>query len=64
VVKLIDYTTVPLSRCYVLLEQTAVAATLFQRETGGFGSHLVIPGENWSCLASMLSCLWPMSIRA
>lgn len=52
-VKLIDYTTVPLSRCYVLLEQTAVAATLFQRETGGVWiasghteGELVLPGLN------------------
>jgi len=33
--KLIDYAAVPSLRCYVLLEQTAVAATLFQREPGG-----------------------------
>ena len=33
--KLIDYAAVPSLRCYVLLEQTAVAATLFNREPGG-----------------------------
>ena len=33
--KLIDYAAVPSLRCYVLLEQTAVAATLFQRDPGG-----------------------------
>jgi len=33
--KLLDYGTLPSLRCYVLLEQTAVAATVFQRETGG-----------------------------
>jgi Uma2 family endonuclease len=32
--KLTEYTDVPSLRAYVLLEQTAVAATLFQRETG------------------------------
>ena len=35
VAKLIEYTVVPSLRCYVLLEQTAVAATVFQREPGG-----------------------------
>ena len=35
VVKLIDYADVPSLRCYVLLEQTAAAATLLQREPGG-----------------------------
>ena len=33
--KLIDYAAVPSLRCYVLLEQTAVAATLFLREPSG-----------------------------
>jgi Uma2 family endonuclease len=33
--KLIDYAEVPSLRCYVLLEQAAMAATLFQREPGG-----------------------------
>ena len=49
--KLIDYAAVPGLRCYVLLEQTAVAATLFQREPGGVwvaSPHtegaLVLPG--------------------
>ncbi len=49
--KLIDYTAVPSLRTYVLLEQTAVAATLFHREPGGAwiaSAHtdgaLVLPG--------------------
>jgi Uma2 family endonuclease len=49
--KLIDYAAVPSLRCYVLLEQTAMAATLFQREPGGAwiaSAHtegaLVLPG--------------------
>ncbi len=33
--KLIDYTAVPSLRTYVLLEQTEIAATLFQRKPGG-----------------------------
>lgn len=33
--KLIDYAVLPSLRCYVLLEQTAMAATVFQREPGG-----------------------------
>ena len=33
--KLIDYAAVPSLRCYVLPEQTAIAATLFHREPGG-----------------------------
>jgi Uma2 family endonuclease len=33
--KLIDYAAVPSLRSYVLLEQTKVAATLFQRQPGG-----------------------------
>ena len=32
--KLLEYATLPSLRCYVLLEQTAVAATLFHRESG------------------------------
>jgi Uma2 family endonuclease len=32
--KLIDYAAVPSLRCYVLLEQTAMAATVFSREPG------------------------------
>jgi Uma2 family endonuclease len=35
VTKLLEYTDVPSLRAYVLLEQTAMAATLFQREPGG-----------------------------
>lgn len=35
VAKLVEYTDVPSQRAYVLLEQAAVAATLFQREIGG-----------------------------
>jgi Uma2 family endonuclease len=49
--KLLDYGTLPSLRCYVLLEQTAVAATLFQREPGGVwiasahtGGTLLLPG--------------------
>jgi Uma2 family endonuclease len=49
--KLIDYAGVPSLRCYVLLEQTAMAATVFQREPGGVwiaSAHtdgaLVLPG--------------------
>jgi Uma2 family endonuclease len=49
--KLIDYAAVPSLRCYVLLEQTTMAATLFQREPGGAwiaSAHtagaLVLPG--------------------
>ncbi len=49
--KLIDYAALPSLRSYVLLEQTAVAATLFQREAGGAwiaSAHtegaLVLPG--------------------
>jgi Uma2 family endonuclease len=51
VAKLIDYAAVPSLRCYVLLEQTAMAATLFQREPGGVwiasghtGGGLELPG--------------------
>ncbi|WP_428484433.1 Uma2 family endonuclease [Rhodopila sp.] len=33
--KLIDYAALPSLRCYVLLEQTVVGATVFQREPGG-----------------------------
>jgi Uma2 family endonuclease len=50
VAKLIDYATLASLRCYVLLEQTAVAATLFQREPGGVwiasphtGGALILP---------------------
>jgi Uma2 family endonuclease len=35
VVKLSEYAAVPSLRNYVLLEQTAIAATLYQREVGG-----------------------------
>ena len=49
--KLIDYAEVPSLRCYVLLEQTATAATLFQREPGGVwiasahtDGELILPG--------------------
>jgi Uma2 family endonuclease len=51
--KLIDYAAVPSLRCYVLLEQTTMAATLFQREPGGAwiaSAHtagaLVLPGPD------------------
>ena len=49
--KLIDYALLPSLRSYVLLEQTAVAATLFQREPQGpwvasarVDGSLVLPG--------------------
>jgi Uma2 family endonuclease len=49
--KLIDHTAVPSLRAYVLLEQTAIAATLFHRDPGGAwiaSAHtdgaLVLPG--------------------
>ena len=49
--KLIDYAAVPSLRGYVLLEQTTMAATLFQREPGGAwiatahtDGGLVLPG--------------------
>ncbi len=49
--KLIDYAAVPSLRAYVLLEQTAMAATLFRREPGGAwiasghtAGALVLPG--------------------
>jgi Uma2 family endonuclease len=51
--KLIEYSAVPSLRCYVLLEQTAVAATLFQREPNGVwiasahtGGALFLPGPD------------------
>ena len=51
VIKLIDYAAVPSPRTYVLLEPTAIAATLFQRQPGGqwvASAHtegsLVLPG--------------------
>ena len=49
--KLIDYAVLPSLRCYVLLEQTAIAATRFVREPGGpwiatphTDGALVLPG--------------------
>jgi len=49
--KLIDYAAVPALRCYVMLEHTAMAATLFRREPGGTwtaSAHtdgaLILPG--------------------
>jgi Uma2 family endonuclease len=49
--KLIDYAAVPSLRAYVLLEQTAIAGTLFHREPGGAwtasahtGGALILPG--------------------
>jgi Uma2 family endonuclease len=51
--KLIEYAALPSLRCYVLLEQTAVAATLFQREPNGAwiasahtGGVLLLPGPD------------------
>ena len=59
--KLIDYAAVPSVRSYVLLEQTAVAATLFQREPGGAwiasahtGGALVLPGPDITLLLANL----------
>ncbi|HTW70687.1 MAG TPA: Uma2 family endonuclease [Acetobacteraceae bacterium] len=53
VTKLIDYADVPSLRAYVLLEQTAIAATMFLREAGGAwvasahtGGELLVPGLN------------------
>jgi Uma2 family endonuclease len=53
--KLIDYTAVPSLSCYVLLEQTTMAATLFQRKPGGVwiasphtDGALVLPGLDLS----------------
>ncbi len=49
--KLSDYAAVPSLRCYVLLEQTTIAATVFRREPGGpwtatahTDGALVLPG--------------------
>ena len=49
--KLTDYAAVPSLRCYVLLEQTAIAATVFARAPGGpwiatphTDGALVLPG--------------------
>ena len=47
VVKLIDYAAGPSLRAYVLLEQTAMAATLFRRE----------PGEEWIARAQTAGSL-------
>ena len=51
VAKLVDYAALPSLRSYVLLEQTTMAATFYQREPGGdwVSSHhttgdLVLPG--------------------
>jgi hypothetical protein len=51
VAKLIDHAAVPSLGCYILLEQTAMAATLFRREPGGAwiaSAHtertLILPG--------------------
>jgi Uma2 family endonuclease len=51
VIKLIDYAAVPSLRAYVLLEQTAVGATLFQRDprgqwiaSGHVSGDIVLPG--------------------
>jgi Uma2 family endonuclease len=53
--KLLDYGALPSLRCYVLLEQTCVAATLFQRAVSGVwiasahtGGALTLPGVNIS----------------
>ena len=59
--KLLDYTAVPSLRAYVLLEQAAVAATLFQREPGGpwiatahTAGEFVLPGIGISLLLAEL----------
>jgi hypothetical protein len=53
--KLIDYALLPSLRCYVLLEQTTIAATVFRREPGGpwlaealTGGALALPGLDTS----------------
>jgi hypothetical protein len=59
--KLIDDAAVPSLRCYVLLEQTAIAATSMRRDPGGAwiasartGGSLVLPGLDVSLLLSDL----------
>jgi Uma2 family endonuclease len=54
--KLLDYGTLPSLRCYVLLEQTAIAATVFHREPDGpwiasahTGGAIVLPGPTSPC---------------
>jgi Uma2 family endonuclease len=51
--KLLDYGTLPSLRCYVLLEQTAIAATVYHRKPGGpwiarahTGSAIVLPSPD------------------
>ncbi|WP_428484423.1 Uma2 family endonuclease [Rhodopila sp.] len=56
VVKPLNYAALPALRCYVLLEQTAVAATLFQRSQAAPGSPARIPAAFWSCRAWISIC--------
>jgi Uma2 family endonuclease len=42
--KLADYAELPSLRAYVLLEQTAITATLYQRQPGGAWSDSLRPG--------------------
>jgi Uma2 family endonuclease len=53
--KLIDYAALKSLRCYVLLEQTAMAATVFRRDPGGdwiasphTGGEITLPGPDIS----------------
>nr|WP_294508939.1 Uma2 family endonuclease [uncultured Rhodopila sp.] len=53
--KLLDYAALPSLRCYVLLEQTAIAATVFRRKPGGewiasahTGGTISLPGVDVS----------------
>jgi hypothetical protein len=63
VAKLIDYAEVPSLRCYVLLEQTVVAATLFRRDRGAPGPPARIPRAIWSCRDSTSCCRSRTCIR-
>jgi Uma2 family endonuclease len=52
--KLAEYATLPSIRCYILLEQTAIAATVFRRERG--------PGDRiWVARAVQRSRSCPLS---
>ena len=65
VVKLIDYAAVPSLRSYVLLEQTAIAATLFQRAAvAATGSPVPTPMVRWCCRVWMSRCRSPICIAA
>jgi Uma2 family endonuclease len=60
--KLIDYAAVPGLRAYVLLEQTAVAATLFRREPDAAWTASVHTSGSLPCRASTLRCRSPIRI--